>query len=215
MSLVNVIIEDEFIIVCGDKRVIDKNGNILSEKANKVVKLNDNIIIGLTGSLKDCYEFIDDYCTFTTENGFCKKACNISFIKIINALCKKYQEICIIHNDEKIEKEYNFGIIVAGYDGQKFVNYSFYLHSNSENIKGDGVFRDYKKTDKPFYTTLGSENATVFHFNKLKKDIETQIPMNIAQYEDILKDVYNKGIIIDGSINNDCQIEVIRKVDVL
>ena len=39
--------------------------------------------------------------------------------------------------------------------------------------------------------------------------------MNIAQYEDILKDVYNKGIIIDGSINNDCQIEVIRKVDVL
>ena len=78
MSLVQLIITDKFILIGGDKRVVDKDYNILTENANKVVRLNKFTIVGFTGRLRDCYDFFKDYCDFSPEIGLSCKPNNMT-----------------------------------------------------------------------------------------------------------------------------------------
>ena len=214
MSLVQLVITDDFILMGGEKRVIDKDNNILAENVNKVVKLNNDIIIGFTGKLRDCYDFIKDYCDFSLENGFYKKSFSLNYNELIANLCKKYQQMCKIHNDKNIEKEFEISIIVAGYDGENLVNHSFNLHPFYMHFEKDGVFREYKSNTQPCLQIVNGGNGTNVHFSNLNTQIKQLNPKTILQYKNIMKTVFDYGAKVDITINNNYNFEKIRKVDV-
>lgn len=54
MSLVIAAIsKDNDIIVCADSRIVDKNGNIVTENENKIYQISDRVVIGYAGSKND------------------------------------------------------------------------------------------------------------------------------------------------------------------
>ena len=54
MSLVIAAIsKDNNIIVCADSRIVDKNGNIVTENENKIYQISDKVVIGYAGSKND------------------------------------------------------------------------------------------------------------------------------------------------------------------
>ena len=54
MSLVIAAISnDNDIIVCADSRIVDKNGNIVTENENKIYQISDRVVIGYAGSKND------------------------------------------------------------------------------------------------------------------------------------------------------------------
>lgn len=54
MSLVIAAIsKDNDIIVCADSRIVDKNGNIVTENENKIYQISDKVVIAYAGSKND------------------------------------------------------------------------------------------------------------------------------------------------------------------
>lgn len=54
MSLVIAAIsKDNDIVVCADSRIVDKNGNIVTENENKIYQISDRVVIGYAGSKND------------------------------------------------------------------------------------------------------------------------------------------------------------------
>ena len=213
MSLVQLIITDKFILIGGDKRVVDKDYNILTENANKVVRLNKFTIVGFTGRLRDCYDFFKDYCDFSPEIGLSCKPNNCSYNEIITDLCKKYQLMCQIHNNKTMTEKFDIGIVVAGYDGSRFLNYSFNLHPY--RTEWDGVIREKKATNKSCLSIVLGGDKTDIHYENLQSQINQLNPTTILQYKNIMKDVFDKGAVIDKTINNNYSFEKIRVSDVI
>lgn len=59
MSLVLAGGNKDFIIVAGDQRVMDKEGNVLSEHYRKVFKINEDFIIAFAGKIPYCKAILD------------------------------------------------------------------------------------------------------------------------------------------------------------
>ena len=98
MSLVIAAIsKDNDIIVCGDSRIVDKNGNIVTENENKIYQISDRVVIAYAGS-KGNFENLKLYLEIK------------SLILDINDVESVYEDILEHENNQKhqeaIEREY-------------------------------------------------------------------------------------------------------------
>ena len=67
MSLVQVVLTDEFVLVGAEMRAV--SDNVIIDNANKLVKINENIIVGCTGNVNDNLELFSDFISLDRYKG--------------------------------------------------------------------------------------------------------------------------------------------------
>ena len=215
MSVVQAIIMKNFLLVGADKRAIYPNGDFV-ENHNKLIKLNNEIIFGCTGGTFDNFKLFEGYCNYSKENGFVKvnNDFNISyneFVKIIsNRLVTIHQE----HIDKNIDKKYEIGSIVCGYNGKEFECTIFSV--GSKYGFPDGIIKTNKPIDFPY---KGVTAGKIIHKEKLEELYEKTYKkygeLTLRQCKNIMLDVFEEGSKLDSTINNDVCFETIKKKDVM
>lgn len=217
MSLVQAVVTEKFIIVAGETRGIKPDRKII-DNCNKLVKLNNQIIFGCTGGLKDNYELFEGFCSYSNEKGLTKLNDDIfiSYKEFIYIITKKFSELKIIHDDKTNPKSYEIMSIVCGYNGNKFEGTTFSLSHNDN--QPDGIFVSKRKWDFPYKCINAGKIEHKDEFEKLANqyhDTGLYDFTTIRQYKNILTEVFERGAVIDSGINNNVVFERIRLKDVI
>lgn len=214
MSLVQFVLSNNFILVCGDNKAIDEEHNFSSESCNKVIKINKNIIIGCSGNLRDCHELLSKHCDLSITNGISVKSdkCSLSYHEFISGILRQYEFMEKIHINNFISKKYNFTDVICGFNGREFVANVFSLHlDQSQNQKA--LLIEIPKRSPYICFCLGEPGQP--HYKNLLSKIENRNPTEIIEFQNIMKDVLNEGLKTDRSINNICHFETIQLKDVI
>ena len=206
MSLVQFVLSNNFILVCGDNKA--------SESCNKVIKINKNIIIGCSGNLRDCHELISKYCDLSIANGISVKSekCNLSYHEFISQILKQYEFMEKIYNNNCISKKYEFTDVICGFDGREFVANVFALHLDPNQNQRASLIEKPKRSLHLCFC-LGEPGQP--HYKNLLSKIDNRKPTEIIEFQNIMRDVLNEGIKTDRSINNICHFESIQLKDVI
>lgn len=64
MSIIQAVITDNFCLMSGDSRATYSNNNTCRSGFNKVIKLNNQILFGVTGNPIHCFNLFDGYCFY-------------------------------------------------------------------------------------------------------------------------------------------------------
>lgn len=196
MSLVQAVVTYSFVLMCGDKKANFKNGEE-SENFVKVFKLNPNIIFGIAGNIHDNQKLFHDYLNVDFENcNLCvTKNCNETLNDFFRIITNRFNEI-IKHQDSNIHS------LICGWDGEKFVGKSFFTSTGITDAiplnEGDVKFLS------------SGDNRHIENFLCIKD----KYPFNILGMKNTLRDVLEKGVKFDSSINNISTFESIRISDI-
>lgn len=102
MSLVIAAIsKDNDIVVCADSRIVDKNGNIVTENENKIYQISDRVVIAYAGS-KGNFENLKLYLEIK------------SLILDINDVESVYEDILEHENNQKHQEAIE--LLICGFD---------------------------------------------------------------------------------------------------
>lgn len=210
MSLVQFTLTHDYVLVGGDSRATDINTNIVSETHKKVVKIENDIIIGCSGNANDAYLLLSKYCNFSKEHGMtCKENIAISYLQIIEELNKKYEEMKIVHCD-KSDRYFDFTVVVCGYNGYDFEAVQYCLsHDPTEKIIGIVPIKVNEKSGVTCFL-IGSKYIGIHNKNRYDELVNIQ-PNTILQHKNVMQNVFDKGITFDNTINNRCVYEKIKK----
>lgn len=210
MSLVICTITDNFALMGAEKRGI--LGDKIYENSNKIIKVNKNIIFGCTGGILDNQLLFEDFCEYIDGQGLVKKDCeyNISYNDFINQISGRFHKLQNIHNDYTKPRKFNIQSIVCGFNGECFEIVCFNLTEDSP--ESQGIFKATKSTDFPY---KGAVAGKIEHLNTLHQLVYLQRPNTVLQYKNIMKDVFEKGVTFDDTINTNYCFEKIRLKDVI
>lgn len=102
MSLVIAAIsKDDDIVVCADSRIVDKDGNIVTENENKIYQFSDKVVIGYAGS-KGNFENLKLYLEIK------------SLTLDINDIESVYEDILEYENNQKHKEAIE--LLICGFD---------------------------------------------------------------------------------------------------
>ena len=89
MSLVQAVLCSEFALVCGEQQLNLTSGGVL-HNFRKIFKVNEAVIIGLSGAIEDNYYLFQDYLNvdFTL-----KEDCPDSLAEVFNKVTARYREM--------------------------------------------------------------------------------------------------------------------------
>lgn len=114
MSLVIAAIsKDNDIVVCADSRIIDKNGNIITENENKIYQISDKVVIAYAGS-KGNFENLKVYLEIK------------SLILDINDVESVYEDILEHENNQKHQEAIE--LLICGFDKDN-ISRLFFIYS--------------------------------------------------------------------------------------
>ena len=116
MSLVQAVLCDQFALVCGEQQANLDNGGVL-HNFKKVFKLNENVIIGLSGVLEDNYYLFQDYLNLNFElRGDCQ-----------DDLEEVFHRVTLRHREMAEQGECAVFSLVCGWNGSAFEGKTFYV----------------------------------------------------------------------------------------
>jgi hypothetical protein len=219
MSLVQCIITNDFAIMAADTRATKPNGEIVSGY-NKMVKINNSIILGCTGGVFDNYLLFEQLCEYNKEKGLLKTNTDFSnltykdLMVVISKRLKNLNEL-IIAGQKMLEIQ----CAICGYDEGVFKIAS--VCANNPIKEMNGIHEGTKNSFDPFLgTSAGDPRHLQLLNNKLaQKYIEMEkskdYTLTVRQIKNMLLDIYDTGEKFDNTINNDVKFEVIRKKDVM
>ena len=121
MSLVQAVVCDQFVFVAGEQQLNLSSGGVL-HNFRKIFKLNDNVIIGLSGSMDDNYYLFQDYLTmdFELRDEFAD-----SLEEVFDRVSARYQEMTE-------QGQCDVFSLVCGWNGRGFEAKTFFI---------DGVYK--------------------------------------------------------------------------
>ena len=174
MSLVIAAISnDNDIVVCADSRIVDKNGNIVTENENKIYQISDRVVIAFAGS-KGNFENLKLYLEIK------------SLILDINDVESVYEDILEHENNQKHQEAIE--LLICGFD--KDNNPRLFL-----------IYSQIQKYDRELtcvrYFYIGNTNRTIdinIELNTsdiikcMKKEISKESKENIT-VNDVVKSV--------------------------
>lgn len=203
MSLVQAYIYKNFILVGGDQLAILSNGQVIDNFV-KVRKINNNVIIGMSGTIEGNATLF----SYFVNNDLTIKEKNLAltYEDIIRITHKSYFE-----NNDFLQK-HSVHSVVCGWDGYKFTGYSYFTKDNDKSM------------NRPIDLTPDSDSQVKIincgmheHYMEAIRLLEENNPsnINIRQFKNLFRDVIDKGVKFDKTINHNITFEAIRKVDVL
>ena len=214
MSLVIAVATDTFLLFGADTR--GQISQITSETQNKLIKLNKNIIFGCTGGILDNFKFFDGFCYYSSKYGLLKSEIsfdNLSYNEFIDIMTERFSSFYNEHLDKNNPITYDIGCIIGGHNGEKF---ELTVFSIGSKYNQDGIYKFHKPANFPY---RGVAMGFAEHINKLNEGVYVICHQfanpNILQYKNVLKDVFDNGIKIDNTINNNVRFEKIKLKDVI
>ena len=200
MSLVQAFIYKDFIVVGGEKKAT-LQGGIVVDNFNKVVKLNEVIIIGMTGTVEGNARLFSQFL-----NGDLSKKMdhpNLSYNEMIAITNKSY------YDNQKFLNDHTIHSVVCGWNGKKLKGVAYFIETGKDKFTGPiDVTPQY---DNEISIVNCGRNE---HYWDAYKLLEKNNPRNILQIKNLFRDVIDIGMKYDKSINNNISFEKIRKIDV-
>lgn len=215
MSLVQVILTDEFVLAAAETRAVKPDG-LTIDGCNKMIKVNNEIIFGCTGGIKDNYKLFYGFCDYSNQSGLVKleKTVSISYIDFIEMIINRFNEMRKIHDDPNNKIKFEIMSIVCGYNGKKFEAVLFSLASDNCN----GITTIHKPSNFPFKCISAGKIEHKEEFDRIANYYHENTTCDfttILQYKNILREVFTNGAKNDSEINSDIKFEKIKRKDVM
>lgn len=194
MSLVQAVICDRFALVCGEQKANLDNGGVL-HNFKKVFKLNENVIIGLSGVIEDNYYLFQDYLNvdFTM-----KEDCPDSLMEVFEKVGARYREMVS-------QGECNVFSLVCGWNGSGFEAKTYFVDPEfPENSQITETKPAHEKEAK--LISCGNNR----HYNNFLTCMNRR-GFSILGLQDTFRDVLTMGVQFDDYIDTNAWFELIRR----
>lgn len=194
MSLVQAVICNEFVFVAGEQQLQLNSGAVL-HNFRKIFRLNDNVIIGLSGSMDDNYYLFQDYLTIDFE---LKGDCPDSLAEVYDKVGARYREMTE-------QGECDVFSLVCGWNGFGFEGKTFYINSQfGEESRIMDVRPEHEKDAK--LISCGDNR----HYDNFLAGVY-KYGAEVYGLQKAFRDTLAQGVMFDEFINKNAQFEVIRK----
>lgn len=194
MSLVQAVICDEFVFVAGEQQLKLNSGAVL-HNFRKIFKLNENVIIGLSGSMDDNYYLFQDYLTIDFE---LKEDCPDSLEDVFDKVTARYQEMTE-------QGECDVFSLVCGWNGSSFEAKTFFINSQfGEENRITDVRPEHEKDAK--LISCGDDR----HYDNFLAGVYRH-GADINGLQRAFRETLAQGVMFDDFIDKNAQFEVIRK----
>lgn len=212
MSLVQTVITKDFILMGADTREIPDGSNEALDHYNRILKINDGILVGITGDVNDNLKLFDGFCQLDPTEGFknSDEAVTMSYSDFVQALKERFETIKQEHEAEDNPKKYNISSVVCGYNGEELEATCFVIDALDRLVPN--ALTKTCLNDKPYH---GISCGRMEHYINLDKYAFQQKPTTILQYKNVLRSVFETGAQLDKTMNSNCCFEKIRKTDLL
>ena len=194
MSLVQAVICDKFAFVAGEQQLNLNNGGVL-HNFKKVFRVNENVIIGLSGAIEDNYYLFQDYLNvdFTL-----KEDCGDSLEEAFDRVAGRYQEMTD-------QGECDVFSLVCGWNGSAFEAKTYYINSVfGENSQITDVKLENEKDAK--LISCGDNR----HYDNFIAGVY-RYGVTVYGIQRAFWDVLSQGVMFDEYIDKNAQFEVIRR----
>lgn len=194
MSLVQAVICDEFALVCGEQRLNLSSGGVL-HNFRKVFKLNDNVIIGLSGSMDDNFYLFQDYLTIDFE---LKEDFQDSLAEVYGRVAARFREMTE-------QGECDLFSLVCGWNGYGFEGKTFFIDSQfGEESRITDIRPEHEKDAK--VVSCGDNR----HYDNFIAAIYRH-GADVNGLQKAFREVLAQGVMFDDFIDKNAQFEVIRR----
>lgn len=214
MSLVQAVIAENFVLVGAETRGVNYDGTFI-ETVNKLIKVNNNIILGCTGGIMDNYTLFSDFCDYTDIHGLIplQEEIKINYNEFVDIISKRFLVMYERKHNVQNAIPYEIMSIICGYNGSEFEAVLFNIDANINNC----IMKIHKPLNFP-YKGINAGNA--FHLSNLSDFIEDVYfkqngNMTLLHYKNAMRYTFEIGSKQDDRINNNLQFQVIRKRDVV
>lgn len=194
MSLVQAVICDEFVFVAGEQQLNLNSGGVL-HNFRKIFKLNENVIIGLSGAIEDNYYLFQDYLNvdFTM-----KEDCQDSLAEVFDHVEARYREMTE-------QGECDVFSLVCGWNGFGFEAKTFYINSQ---IGEDSRITDVKPEHARDAKLISCGDNR--HYDNFLAGVY-RYGAEIYGLQRAFRDTLAQGVMFDEYIDKNAQFEVIRR----
>lgn len=194
MSLVQAVICDEFVFVAGEQQLKLNSGAVL-HNFRKVFRLNDNVIIGLSGSMDDNYYLFQDYLTIDFELKGDRP----------DSLAEVYEKVGARYREMTEQGECDVFSLVCGWNGFGFEGKTFYINSQfGEENRITEVRPEHEKDAK--LISCGDDR----HYDNFLAGVY-KYGADLNGLQKSFRDTLAQGVMFDDFIDKNAQFEVIRR----
>ena len=194
MSLVQAVLCSDFALVCGEQQLNLNSGGVL-HNFRKIFKLNEYVIIGLSGVVEDNYYLFQDYLNvdFTLKEG-----CQDSLPVVFDRVSARYREMAE-------QGECDVFSLVCGWNGYGFEGKTFFLSSQFQEENRIADVRPLHEKDAKVIS-CGDDR----HYHNFVEAIY-RYGADVYGVQRSFRDVLARGVMFDGSIDKNAQFELIRR----
>lgn len=193
MSLVQAVLCSEFALVCGEQQLNLTSGGVL-HNFRKIFKVNESVIIGLSGAIEDNYYLFQDYLNvdFTL-----KEDCPDSLAEVFHKVTARYREMTE-------QGECDVFSLVCGWNGYGFEGKTFFINSQfGEESRITDVRPEHEKDAK--LISCGDNR----HFDNFLAGVYHGAEVYALQRA--FRDTLAQGVMFDEYIDKNAQFELIRR----
>ena len=194
MSLVQAVLCNEFALVCGEQQLNLTSGGVL-HNFRKIFKVNEAVIIGLSGAIEDNYYLFQDYLNvdFTL-----KEDCPDSLAEVFNKVTARYREMTE-------QGECDVFSLVCGWNGFGFEGKTFFINSQfGEESRITDVRPEHEKDAK--LISCGDNR----HFDNFLAGVY-RYGAEVYGLQRAFRDTLAQGVMFDEYIDKNAQFELIRR----
>ena len=194
MSLVQAVLCDRFVLVCGEQQANLDNGGIL-HNFKKVFKLNENVIIGLSGVIEDNYYLFQDYLNvdFTL-----KEDCPDSLEEVFTHVSARYQEMMN-------QGECDVFSLVCGWNGGEFEARTFFIDSADPSNSRITEVKQGRASEAKLISCGDNRHYDNFLSCMARRGF------SILGLQDTFRDVLSMGVKFDDYIDTNAWFELIKR----
>lgn len=194
MSLVQAVICEDFAFVAGEQQLNLSSGGVL-HNFRKIFKVNENVIIGLSGTIEDNYYLFQDYLNvdFTLKEG-----CQDSLAEVFDKVAGRHREMTE-------QGECDVFSLVCGWNGVSFEAKTYFVNSY---VPGDSRITDVRlerPKDAKLISCGDNRHYTNFMENVYKYGVE------VFALQRAFRATLAQGVMFDDYIDTNAQFEIIRK----
>lgn len=194
MSLVQAVLCDRFALVCGEQQLNLSSGGVL-HNFRKIFKVNENVVIGLSGVIEDNYYLFQDYLNvdFTL-----KEDCRDSLEEVFDKVAARYREMTS-------QGECDVFSLVCGWNGFGFEGKTYYINSQfGEESQITDVRPEHAKDAK--LISCGDNR----HYDNFLAGVY-KYGADVRGLQRAFRDTLAQGVMFDEFIDTNAQFEVIRR----
>ena len=205
MSLVISVACGEFVVMGGEGKAVLDDGLIITD-FRKVFKINNNILIGIAGTLQGINRFAGFLFNIQDRRFAIKRfQPEPSYNEIKELLDDSYDDIVKSGSCD------TFFVAIAGWDGKQFCMDSYFYNSVDKTNKQRSHIVPQSTND---FKCVCLENCGPNHLNDFMGFATKMTEASIIQTKNAINNTIDIGIAYDNSINKNYTFETIRKKEV-